>query len=346
MSALSYATCSVLLTLFNKAVFSASSFDFPWFSLAWQNAATAALISLASTLGATSSKVQWDAELMRRMAVPNFFFVMFLFTNSRALRYLTLPVQVVLKSLAPVGITVFEALWHRDAVPRGVWMSLLMCIVGNVVAALGRGGLSFSVRGYVWALLNLFANVMYLATLRTHVPARFTSLGKTFASGVLSLAWMVPLAALNGELFGRWVPRDTASTATIAVAQQLQERGAAGGGAAASNAALTRDMVFRASALTALRAEPFGFRLSFLLSGVLGTMISAASFWCVTATSGSTYSVIGTLNKVPVVVLGYFMFREPTTVYTWIGVAVSIIAGYLFTESKRKMYSGTAAASK
>ncbi|KAK4538676.1 hypothetical protein CDCA_CDCA19G4701 [Cyanidium caldarium] len=325
-SALAYATCSVLLTLFNKAVFSGKQFDYPWFALAWQSAATAVLVWLSSRTGWTATKLRWDAELLRCMTVPNFFFVMFLFTNSRALRYLTLPVQVVFKSLAPVGITIFESVWHRDPIPRGVWWALLLCALGNVVAALGRGGLSLSVRGYLWALANLFANVMYLATLRTHVPARFSSLGKTFASAVLSLFWMIPLSGISGELGGTVLSPAERLSRAAASAHNATGRGDA--------AALQRQ-----SALSALRHESPGFQLAFVLSGLLGTLISAASFWCVSATSGSTYSVVGTLNKVPVVVLGYFIFREPTTAFTWAGVAVSIWAGYLFTESKRRMYA-------
>jgi len=32
------------------------------------------------------------------------------------------------------------------------------------------------------------------------------------------------------------------------------------------------------------------------------------------------------LNKIPVSVLGYLIFREPTTVFTWTGVLLSLIA--------------------
>jgi|YelNatPaOPRAMG01_1025707.scaffolds.fasta_scaffold37108_3 GDP-mannose transporter len=326
VSSLAYAVCSISLTLFNKAVFSGRYFDYPWFSLAWQNALTAALVALSVGCNLTG-KLRWGSELVRRMAVPNFFFVLFLFSNSRSLRYMTLPVQVVFKSLAPVGITIFESIWHGDAVTRGTWIAMFLCVAGNVVAAVGRGGISFSIRGYIWAFVNLFANIAYLATLRTHVPPKYSSSARTFASAMLSLFWMIPLAGISGELTTRY-RRDLQPApghATLAA-----------GSASPPESAPIRYL--RPSAFAALALAPTNFIVTFILSGVLGTLISAASFWCVSSTSGSTFSIVGSLNKIPVSVLGYLIFREPTTVFTWTGVLLSLIAGIVFTESKRRTY--------
>jgi GDP-mannose transporter len=322
-SSLAYASCSILLTLFNKAVFSGRHFDYPWFSLAWQNAVTAVLVAISAGCS-LSGKLRWSGDLVRRMAVPNFFFVLFLFSNSRSLRYMTLPVQVVFKSLAPVGITIFEALWHGDSITLGTWLAMFLCVAGNVVAALGRGGISFSVRGYLWAFVNLIANVAYLATLRTHVPPKYSSSARTFASAVLSLFWMIPLAGISGELTsGNKLSPQLASRVSSDAMRQNHSVDAS-------------ERIAQPSAIVALSHESPRFLITFLLSGILGTLISAASFWCVSATSGSTFSIVGSLNKIPVSILGFLIFREPTTVYTWIGVMLSLLAGFVFTESKRR----------
>ncbi|KAF6001476.1 GDP-mannose transporter into the lumen of the Golgi [Cyanidiococcus yangmingshanensis] len=328
-SSLAYASCSILLTLFNKAVFSGRHFDYPWFSLAWQNAVTAVLVALSAGCS-LSGKLRWSTDLVRRMAMPNFFFVLFLFSNSRSLRYMTLPVQVVFKSLAPVGITIFESMWHGDRIAPGTWVAMILCIAGNVVAALGRGGISFSIRGYLWAFVNLIANVAYLATLRTNVPPKYSSSARTFASAVLSLFWMIPLAGISGELTSgnKLNPRVASRPSSVATRRDtfMEPTG----------------RVLQPSAIVALAHESTQFLVTFLLSGILGTLISAASFWCVSATSGSTFSIVGSLNKIPVSVLGYLIFREPTTVFTWIGVLLSLIAGLVFTESKRRTYMNEA----
>ncbi len=45
-------------------------------------------------------------------------------------------------------------------------------------------------------------------------------------------------------------------------------------------------------------------------SGVVGILLSFSSLWCVSSTSATTYAIVGTLNKVPVTVLGAVIFHR------------------------------------
>jgi GDP-mannose transporter len=45
-----------------------------------------------------------------------------------------------------------------------------------------------------------------------------------------------------------------------------------------------------------------GFQITLLVSGVVGFALNGAALWCVQATSPSTYSMVGALNKIPLAV--------------------------------------------
>lgn len=61
-----------------------------------------------------------------------------------------------------------------------------------------------------------------------------------------------------------------------------------------------------------------------------GSLIAFSSFWCVRSTSATTYSVIGSLNKIPLSILGEFLFKEPLTNYGRLGVLVVVIGGLIY----------------
>lgn len=61
-----------------------------------------------------------------------------------------------------------------------------------------------------------------------------------------------------------------------------------------------------------------------------GSLIAFSSFWCVRSTSATTYSVIGSLNKIPLSILGEYLFQEPLTNYGRIGVFIVVSGGLIY----------------
>lgn len=49
------------------------------------------------------------------------------------------------------------------------------------------------------------------------------------------------------------------------------------------------------------------------MSGVIGFGLNIASFYCVQQTSAVTYAIIGTLNKIPLTLIGYLVFDYDVT---------------------------------
>ncbi|GJQ15488.1 hypothetical protein GpartN1_g7279.t1 [Galdieria partita] len=295
LSCMLYALSSVLLTLCNKHLFSSRNFDYPWCSLGFQMLTAAVFVLVLGNLGMIDF-AGFDKELFIRLIIPNLGFVGFLFSGSRSLRYVRIPMLSVLKSLAPVGIAVFESLYYQEKLSVCMLASFIMMLIGNIIA--GYNDITFSFWGYVWAVLNIFCNIIYVGTTRVFTPKekKYSSWSKVYHNSILSLFWMIILAFICGE----WTD-------------------------------------FGSSFLSSSTA----FKLSFVMSGILGIGISAASFYCIASTSGTTFSFVGSVNKVPVIILGWLIFDTEISFGSWVGVAIGLCASFLFTYANTRTAKGT-----
>jgi GDP-mannose transporter len=69
-------------------------------------------------------------------------------------------------------------------------------------------------------------------------------------------------------------------------------------------------------------------------AGFVGFFLNFASLTCVAATGPTTYAIIGSLNKVPVAILGYILFDNIITAETWFFISVSMCGGFLYSYAK------------
>ena len=70
------------------------------------------------------------------------------------------------------------------------------------------------------------------------------------------------------------------------------------------------------------------------LAGLLGAGLNFASLYCVGSTSATTYAIVGTLNKIPVTFLGYFLFGANLTNEGLMFVAFATLGGVLYGYAK------------
>ncbi|CAE7851674.1 VRG4, partial [Symbiodinium sp. KB8] len=82
------------------------------------------------------------------------------------------------------------------------------------------------------------------------------------------------------------------------------------------------------------RWTDFGFVFWAVMSGALGFIMAFASFWCMSVTSATTYCMVGALNKVPLAILGVWMFSEPVTWRLSLYIAIGLLGGILFSLSQ------------
>ena len=83
------------------------------------------------------------------------------------------------------------------------------------------------------------------------------------------------------------------------------------------------------------------FFLSNTLAGLFGVSLNFASLWCVSSTSGTTYAVVGTLSKIPIIILGSLMFQTSITMETYYFIFCGIFGGFLYGYAKLKLPKGS-----
>jgi GDP-mannose transporter len=71
--------------------------------------------------------------------------------------------------------------------------------------------------------------------------------------------------------------------------------------------------------------------LCLVLSIVVGAVMSFSAFWCMNLTSPTTYSVVGTLNRIPLAILGIFIFHQTPSLDGILGICCAMTGGIVYT---------------
>lgn len=69
-------------------------------------------------------------------------------------------------------------------------------------------------------------------------------------------------------------------------------------------------------------------------AGFVGFFLNFASLNCVAQTGPTTYAMIGSLNKIPIAIFGYFIFDNAISEETWTFISISLMGGILYTVAK------------
>jgi len=69
-------------------------------------------------------------------------------------------------------------------------------------------------------------------------------------------------------------------------------------------------------------------------AGFVGFFLNFASLNCVSKTGPTTYAIIGSLNKVPTTLFGWFLFNSIINAKSWFFIGVSMLGGFLFSYVK------------
>ncbi|KAL0389280.1 UNVERIFIED_CONTAM: GDP-mannose transporter GONST1, partial [Sesamum calycinum] len=86
---------------------------------------------------------------------------------------------------------------------------------------------------------------------------------------------------------------------------------------------------------TPLLASPT-FWLVITFSGFLGLAISFTSMWFLHQTGATTYSLVGSLNKIPLSIAGIVLFNVPTSLENSASIFFGLLAGVLFARAKMR----------
>lgn len=319
LSCLVYSTFSIVMVLANKLVVSSFEFRATLVLLVFQNTC-AVVMALAGRALTWLSFENFTLRTAVQWLPVNILFCLMLYTGFKSLQYLSVPLVTIFKNVTNIIILVGDWYFFKQPTSAPIVLSLMLMLAGAVMA--GFADIAFSAVGYTWMALNCLATASYVLYLKRAVTTvSLSKFGMVYYNNLLSVPLLLGLALLNGELGSVWAQTMGPGTGSSPVA--LQANGAALGRAVLPGAPLWV-------------ANPLGFVGTMLVSGVVGFALNGASLWCVQATSPSTFSMVGALNKIPLAILGVMIFSDPLTLQLASFIMVSLAGGVLYSYVKER----------
>ncbi|KAH0724512.1 hypothetical protein KY284_000377 [Solanum tuberosum] len=294
LSGIAYCISSCSMILVNKYVLSSYNFNAGISLMLYQNFVSVVVVSMLSFFGVISTE-PLTLRLIKVWLPVNVIFVGMLVTSMFSLKYLNVAMVTVLKNVTNVITAVGEMYIFNKHHDSRVWTALLLMIVSAVSG--GITDLSFHATGYAWQIINCFLTASYSLTLR-----RIMDTAKQVTkSGNLDEFSMV---LLNNTL-------------SLPLGLLL---------------VLVFNEVDYLSTTPLLQLPTFWIVIT--LSGFLGLAISFTSMWFLHQTSATTYSLVGSLNKIPLSVAGIFLFNVPTSLDNTASIFFGLLAGVFFARAK------------
>jgi GDP-mannose transporter len=222
--------------------------------------------------------------------------VLMIYTGSKALQFLSIPVYTVFKNLTIILIAYGEVLFFGGSVTPMTLGSFLLMVLSSIVACMGdqkAGAVDSGLfsAGYFWMFTNCFASASFVLYMRKRIKlTNFKDFDTMYYNNVLSL----PILLVSSLLLEDW------SQANL-------------------EANFTQSSV-----------------ITMVISGLASVGISYCSGWCVRVTSSTTYSMVGALNKLPIALSGLIFFDAPRNIYSISSIFLGFIAGLVYAVAKQQ----------
>lgn len=233
-----------------------------------------------------------------------------IYTGSKSLQYLSIPVYTIFKNLTIILIAYGEVLWFGGSVTSMTLASFGLMVISSVIAAwadvqaaLGHSGKALSAEaqakistlnsGYIWMMINCFCSAAYVLGMRKRIKlTNFKDFDTMYYNNLLS----IPILLVCSVLLESWTP---------------------------ANLNINFPPGLRTPVITAM-----------IISGLSSVFISYTSAWCVRVTSSTTYSMVGALNKLPIAVSGLIFFDAPVTLASVSAIAIGFASGIVYAIAK------------
>ncbi|KAL1290903.1 hypothetical protein HN51_059448 [Arachis hypogaea] len=294
LSGIAYCLSSCGMILVNKFVLSSYNFNAGISLMLYQNFISVVIVATLSLLGLVSTE-PLTWKLIKVWLPVNVIFVGMLVTSMFSLKYINVAMVTVLKNVTNVITALGEMYLFNKQHDNRVWTALFLMIISAVTG--GITDLSFNATGYAWQTLNCFLTASYSLTLRRVMDTA----KQVTKSGDLNEFSMVLLNNTLSMPLGIFL---------ILVFNEVDYL-------------LTTPLLRLPS-----------FWLVMTLSGFLGLGISFSSMWFLHQTGATTYSLVGSLNKIPLSVAGILLFHVPTSLQNSASIFFGLLAGVFFARAK------------
>ncbi|KAF2176248.1 GDP-mannose transporter [Zopfia rhizophila CBS 207.26] len=307
---LAYCFSSISMTVVNKYVVSGSSWNLNFLYLAIQAVICTAAILVLKQMGLIPNLAALESDKAKRWLPVSVFFVGMIYTSTKSLQFLSVPVYTIFKNLTIIVIAYGEVRWFGGNVTPLLLLSFGFMVLSSVVAAwadiqAALNGVGHSVEtaaaistlnaGYAWMGLNVFCTALYVLGTRKFITSlNFKDWDTMFYNNLLSLPIMIICSLVTED----W-----------------------------SSANLAKNF-------------PAGSRnnlmIGMLYSGLGAIFISYSSAWCIRKASSTTYSFVGYLNKLPLAISGIVFFDAPVTFGSVSAILLGFFSGLVYGYGKMK----------
>ncbi|WVQ73665.1 GDP-mannose transporter 1 [Cryptococcus sp. DSM 104548] len=313
---LSYCAASIMMTVVNKYVVSGANFTMTFLLLAIQSSVCVLAVSTVKRLGLITFR-DFDMKDAKAWWPISTLLVAVIYTGSKALQFLSIPVYTIFKNLTIILIAYGEVFMFAGNVTGLTLCSFALMVGSSIIAAWSDISSAFSKApeldpiagidiasgpvstigglnaGYVWMAINCFVSAAYVLYMRKRIKVTgFKDWDSMYYNNLLS----IPVLVVFSLVIEDWGSESLALNFP-----------------ASNRVILLSAMAF---------------------SGAAAVFISYSTAWCVRVTGSTTYSMVGALNKLPVAASGILFFGDPASFGNVSAIGVGGIAGIVYAVAK------------
>jgi GDP-mannose transporter len=317
-SVVCYCLASIMMTVVNKFVVSGSQFNMTFLLLSMQSIVCVACVFAAKKSGVISFR-DFDMQDAKAWYPISCLLVSVIYTGSKSLQYLSIPVYTIFKNLTIILIAYGEVLWFGGRITALTMVAFIFMVLSSILAAftdvnnaigsaenippasaamgIGLDMMSNMVSrlnaGYIWMFVNCLMSAAYVLLMRKRIKVTgFSDWDSMFYNNLLS----IPVLVVFSIIVEDWGSENLVRNFPVE----------------------TRNVLLSAIAF----------------SGAAAVGISYSTAWCVRTTSSTTYSMVGALNKLPVAASGMLFFGDAVTVGSVSAIGMGFFAGVIYAIAK------------
>jgi GDP-mannose transporter len=310
-----YCIASILMTMVNKFVVSGQNFSMNFLLLCIQSTVCCACVAVVKKLKVISFR-DFDVQDAKTWFPISFLLVSVIYTGSKSLQYLSIPVYTIFKNLTISLLAYGEVLWFGGRVTGLTLVSFFFMVLSSMVAAISDMANAADIAigdvtnftpgvsqvsgivgelnvGYVWMMVNCATSAAYVLAMRKRIKVTgFSDWDTMFYNNLLSIPVLAVFSIIvedwGSENLNRNFPPETRNLLLFAIA----------------------------------------------FSGAAAVGISYTTAWCVRVTSSTTYSMVGALNKLPIAASGMLFFGDVVSFGSVSAVSIGFFAGLVYAVAK------------
>ncbi|KAJ8452675.1 hypothetical protein Cgig2_005011 [Carnegiea gigantea] len=328
LSGASYCVSSCSMILLNKVVLSTYGFNAGISLMFYQNLISTVIVAALSICGAVSvEKLSW--KLIRVWLPVNLIFVGMLVSGMFSLKYINIAMVTILKNVTNILTAIGEYYVFRRQQNRKVWTAMFLMIISAISG--GITDLSFDTTGYAWQIVNCILTASYsvciicmylLLTLRMVMDKakQVTKSGNLneVSMVLLNNSLSLPFAVILILMFDEWQYVNCGYNANVLGSSNVKR----------IVGTCNQLHIYVAPQLIVKHNVFLGLAIAHGKVLVLWSIICINQFYLL------FYSLVGSLNKIPISIAGIVLFNVPLSIPNLFSILFGLFAGVFFARAK------------